>query len=706
MITSPRSQPLRNPTAHTLVGSTAPAASPTSPTPATTATTTTNSSPQPNAHVTGGAPGSSTTTTGPSTSVGARGVAAGVATVPGGIAKLVDRKAFEAFAKRDDVPGAANVLAMKFLITDVDTKHPKVWFVDSNKNDFHYYFARDSLGVTLDLATFNSQTYFTDKRKFIAGTIVAHDGYTDQNGDKGAYAVEFWPTDPVHAKHVNLAFDAVAKAMPFAGTKLAYHPAGDTQEELRKSESRSLARYGVPVISTEKLFEGVNFSPLNQETSFGMLRVVDPAVPSTTPFSPRDIVLFKGSTPNDLTHVAGIITEVPQTPLSHINLKAKQDKVPNAYIKDALQDPNIKNLVGKLVKYEVTGQGYRITAATAAEVAAYDKKVRPTSPQVPKPDLSVKTIKAFKDLSVKDAKAFGGKTTNLAEMRHILAPAQMPDGFGIPFSFYDDFMKANGLYDKALKMQADPKFQSDVAFRDEQLKDFRKELKKAPVPAALQVQLDKVEADMLAKLPPGSGLRLRSSTNNEDLDGFNGAGLYDSYTVRPKDKETVGVEIKKVWASMWNFRAFEERDFWKIPHDKAMMAVTVHGNVDGELANGVAITKNIYDENWPGFYVNSQVGENLVTNPDPKSRPEEMLVSAIGEHGEYETQRIRKSSELGGKPVLTAAQVKELVSGLEKIQAHFKKVLHKENDKGFAMDVEWKVLPTGHIYIKQARPVV
>jgi phosphoenolpyruvate synthase/pyruvate phosphate dikinase len=437
-----------------------------------------------------------------------------------------------------------------------------------------------------------------------------------------------------------------------------------------------------------------------------MLRVVDPAAPSSVPFSPRDIVLFKGSTPNDLTHVAGIITEVPQTPLSHINLKAKQDKVPNAFIKGALQDPNVKSLVGKLVKYEVTANGYTLTAATPAEVEAYDKKVRPTSAQIPKPDLSELRVKSFADLGIKDAKAFGGKTTNLAEMRKVLPQSQTPDGFGIPFSFYDDFMKSSGLYDKAQKMAADPKFKSDVAYRDEALKDFRKLLKKTPVPTALVAQLDQVQKDMLAKLPAGASLRLRSSTNNEDLEGFNGAGLYDSYTVRPKDKESVADEIKKVWASVWNFRAFEEREFWKIPHDKAMMAVTVHGNVDGELANGVAVTKNIYDENWPGFYVNSQVGENLVTNPDPKSVPEEMLVSAIGEHNEYEVQRIRKSSMLGGKPVLNAAQIKELVLGLEKIQAHFKKKLHKENDKGFAMDVEWKVLPDGHIYIKQARPLV
>lgn len=612
--------------------------------------------------VTGTPASSSTTSTGPSSSVRAR---TRVETVDGGTTRLVDRKAFEAFSKRDDVPGAANVRAMKFLIVDVDTPHPKVWLVDTNQHDFHYYFAKDALGETKDLAAFNAETYFTDKRTHIAGTIVAHDGFKDAKGNAGAYAMEFWPTDPVRAKHVNLAFDLLAKAMPFTKDKLAYHPAGDTQEALAKTDAGALKRMKVPVLSTATLFAGVSYSPLNQATGVGVLRVVDPKAPSSVPFSPRDIVLFKGSTPNDLTHVAGIITEVPQTPLSHINLKAKQDKVPNAFIKDALNDPKIAALVGKPVKYVVGPEGYELALATAQELKDYEDKVRPKNPQVPKPDLTKKTVTAFKDIGVRDGRAFGGKTANLAELQRILGPGQTPEpGFGIPFAFYDSFMKENGLYDAAKKMMANPKFSTDIAFRDDALKDFRKLIKKATVPAGLKTQLDALEA----KFPAGSAVRLRSSTNNEDLEGFNGAGLYDSFTCRTNDGEHVSEEIKKVWASMWNFRAFEEREFWKIPHDKAMMAVTVHGNVDGELANGVAITKNIYDENWPGFYVNSQVGENLVTNPDPLSVPEEVLVSAIGEHGEYETQRIRASSEAKGKSVLTDGQMQELVSALEKIQ--------------------------------------
>ena len=99
-----------------------------------------------------------------------------------------------------------------------------------------------------------------------------------------------------------------------------------------------------------------------------------------------------------------------------------------------------------------------------------------------------------------------------------------------------------------------------------------------------------------------------------------------------------------MWATLWNFRAFEEREFYRIDHLAAAMGVLVHPNFDDEVANGVAVTKNTFDPNWPGFYVNAQVGESLVTNPDPNATPDELLVSAIGPNGEYETQYIRHST--------------------------------------------------------------
>jgi hypothetical protein len=49
-------------------------------------------------------------------------------------------------------------------------------------------------------------------------------------------------------------------------------------------------------------------------------------------------------------------------------------------------------------------------------------------------------------------------------------------------------------------------------------------------------------------------IRFRSSTNSEDLEGFNGAGLYESYSAElDNPKKTIGNAIKQVYASMWTF---------------------------------------------------------------------------------------------------------------------------------------------------------
>lgn len=615
-----------------------------------------------------------------------------------GATSIASRATFETLARRDDAPGAPGAREVKFLIVGVDTAKPQLYFVNTNNHPYHWDFATKGLGKQVSLEEFNRLTYFTDNRKNLAGTIVAHDSYAGTGGKKGLYAMEFWPTDPVKAKHVALAFDLVAKNMPFAKDQVRYHPAGDTQEALFKKETAELKRLGVKTIGTAELFKNVTYTPLNQGEGFGTLRVMDGAAGSR-PASVRDVVIFK-QLPNDLSHVGGVITEAPQTPLSHINLKAKQNDTPNAYVKDATKDPRVAPFIGKLVHYTVGPDGFELREATPAEAEAYLEKMRPKTVQKPPRDLSQKNILDLDDIANKDTKTFGAKAANLGELRNVLPASMVPDGYGIPFSFYDDFMKANGLYDAAKKMMANPQFKSDPSVRERELTAFRRKVRDATVPPQLEAKL----AALQKKFPPGQGIRCRSSTNNEDLPGFNGAGLYDSYTHRP-DEGRLSNTVKQVWASLWNYRAYEEREFNRIDHLSAAMGVAVIPNTDDEKANGVAVTKNIYDANWPGFYVNVQVGESLVTNPDPNATPDELLISAIGEHGEWETQFIRHSSLVqGDKPVLTEAQTRELRVAMEKLQAHFKKVYRAQD--GFAMDIEFKLTKDGKLSIKQARPWV
>lgn len=619
-----------------------------------------------------------------------------------GARSVPDRATFETLARRDDVPGQLAAEECKLLILGVDSPRPQLYFLNTKQFAFHYDFAARVLGVRSPLAQFNAVTYFRDDRSNLAGTIIAHDRFEPVGGgrEQGLYALEFWPTDPVPARLVALAFELVGAAMAFAAAKLAYHPAGDTQEALFAKDAAELQRHGVRSISTKELYANVSYVALNAGAGFGVLSSVDPT--SGRPPTIRDVPVFT-TLPNDLGHVAGVISATPQTPLSHINLKAKQNDTPNAYVRDALTHERIAPLLGQVVRYEVTPEDFTLAPATAQEVAAWLEQIRPRQPQTPPRDLSATQIVDLDDVRHADVLRVGAKAANVAELRTMLPAGVVPDGYAIPFSFYDRFMSECGFYDAARAIVEDAGLAADPQRRDEALAQLRKKMKKAELAGGLEQQI----ADLHARFPAGAtGIRCRSSTNNEDLEGFNGAGLYDSYTHRP-DEGALSKTVKQVWASLWNFRAYDEREFHRIDHLSAAMGVLVHPNFDDEAANGVAVTKNPYDPNWPGFYVNVQVGESLVTNPDPNATPDELLVSAIGPRGEYETQYIRRSTlTQDGRPVLSAQQLAVLTAALETIQERFKVVYDKQDDEGFAMDVEFKFGADGGLVVKQARPWV
>jgi phosphoenolpyruvate synthase/pyruvate phosphate dikinase len=396
------------------------------------------------------------------------------------------------------------------------------------------------------------------------------------------------------------------------------------------------------------------------------------------------------------------MTATPQTPLSHINLKAKQNDTPNAYVRDAATEPRVAAVVGQVVRYAVTPDDFELAAATPEEVDAWLARVRPSRPQSPPRDLSVTDIADLDALRHADVDRVGAKAANVAELRRMLRAGEVPDGYAIPFALYDAFMTAHGFYDRARAILADPELAADAAAREAALAQLRRDIKRADPPDEIARAISEVQS----RFEPGRAIRCRSSTNNEDLEGFNGAGLYDSFTHRP-DEGDLSTTVRQVWASLWNLRAFDEREFHRIDHLAAAMGVLLHPNFDDELANGVAVTKNPFDPDWPGFYVNVQVGESLVTNPDPNATPDELLVSAIGPEGEYETQYIRRSSLTSdGASVMTPEQIGRLTQAMETIQDRFRVLYGAQRVPGFAMDIEFKTDAAGALVVKQARPWV
>jgi Pyruvate phosphate dikinase, AMP/ATP-binding domain len=433
----------------------------------------------------------------------------------------------------------------------------------------------------------------------------------------------------------------------------------------------------------------LGFVPLNKAVGFGILRLM---TLGQRP-NPLDVVIYQ-ALPNEMPRVAGVITTVGQTPLSHVNLRAVQDKVPNAVAGRVLQDPAVIALMGLYVRYEVTDAGFTIASATQADVVAHHAATRPAEQQTPQRDLSIKTITPLTEVAFKNWTAFGVKAANVATLGTFEMPdVFVPDGYAVPFWFYDRFMEYNGLYNRARKMMKDPRFLADPKFQETQLADFRDAIKGSPMPRWMYDALTKLQKSF----PAGTALRCRSSTNNEDLPSFSGAGLYDSHTQYP-DEGHMSKCIQQVYASVWNLRAYLERDFYRIDHLATAMGVLVYPHFEGESANGVAVSGDPIYGTDDAFYVNTQVGADLVTNPLATSTPEELLI-----YGDGNSNVITHSNRVEpGETVLTKPQIALLKGSLTIIHERFAKLYDVKPGQKFAIEIEFKIL-NNQLVIKQAR---
>ena len=122
-----------------------------------------------------------------------------------------------------------------------------------------------------------------------------------------------------------------------------------------------------------------------------------------------------------------------------------------------------------------------------------------------------------------------------------------------------------------------------------------------------------------------------------------------------------------------------------------------------ELVNGVAVSFDPIGGGREGFYyINSQVGEDLVTNPDAHSVPEEIRCDLWGK---YEV--LATSNQVApGKLLMSDRQLGQLCRHLKVIHDHFAGLYNPAADEPFAMEIEFKITSENKLAIKQARPWV
>ncbi|MDB4980844.1 MAG: hypothetical protein JWM82_1596 [Myxococcales bacterium] len=544
---------------------------------------------------------------------------------------------------------------------------------------------------------FSQKEYFkVDGRRFLLGTLVRY-------GASGAKTIEFARGDVITGPLMKRAFlDVLARVADPTGWALRPQDPGQVA-------AARVVDGQLPIVDPNAPFRGQTFQPVATAVAFGFLHFVAGADLSTEALGP-DTIVVTDEVPNDLALVGGIITEVFQTPLSHVGILSKNRGTPDMALVDARHDPRLAPFLEKLVRLEVTGSGFTVREAMPAEAQAFWRTQRPQGPPVsPRLDTSVRGLVDLIGHGLEDLPSIGAKAAQLAEVMRIDshdpsclgAVPTPPGGFAVPVVHSLEHFVASGAADLLARWRAMPTFAVDPRVRAQGLAEVRAAILAHPVEPAL---VSSIEAIASARFGTAR-FRMRSSSNTEDLQGFSGAGLYTSISGAIGDpKHRVEDGLRTVWASLWEPRAFDERELALIDHSKTAMGVLVHdAYAQVERANGVAVSRDVLDPTEAKvFSIDAQAGEASVTNPAAGVASDQLVYNPY--YNPPATYRARSS--LADGPVLTVFEMGRLTCFLGQIRDHFQAVLDPDGkSRWFTMEVEFKFVgDTRDLVIKQARP--
>jgi hypothetical protein len=639
------------------------------------------------------------------------------------------------------------------------------YFQDMHVTDWHLTFLRRFPGLEgLTLDGYVQLTQLPGSRVLWGGSVRAWPAVVHPvSGATGVFTFSVYsdratPGSLTVAGVVEVA-GILRACAPFAADLLAFTPDSIEQKAFLQAAGPTLTERGVAWLMPEQLVSGLPFVPYSAGEGYGTLRVVPRGTElEEGAYGPRDVVVVERA-PNDIALVSGLITVDPQNLHSHVNLRLSEKGIPNAAVPGIYENAFVASLDGGLVHLVVSEAAVTLQPARLEDARAFWEAQRPDVGEV-RADLSVRALASFADLDHADAVAYGAKAANLGELYAALPAAHRIEGFGVPFAWYADFVTLNDFDERIAALVADPRMESDRFYRTDRLDDLRDDLKVAPLPPGFEAALHERLRAAFGDDVETTRIRFRSSTNAEDLVAFSGAGLYDSRsgclgddldgdTLGPSRclsaaerahieaqlaawraelrahperswlvdlideavddlsrEKPVAAAVRKVWASLWNDRAWEERAWYGVDHEAVHMGIAVEKTFVMERVNAVAVTNLDAGTGAPLYRVVSLPGEWSVVRPEvPTLVPEVLTFRRSGEPPEATevTVVVPTSALPAGETVWTEAEQETLAALLFAAQDHFAAHVYPEL-RPLRLDIELKLTADGVVQLKQARP--
>ncbi|TDX11551.1 PEP/pyruvate-binding domain-containing protein [Flavobacterium sp. S87F.05.LMB.W.Kidney.N] len=600
------------------------------------------------------------------------------------VSSLPNYEAYKAFRGKPLSDKFSNIESVKVMY---DLRKQKMYYFNSSLILLHYDFATNYLGYSQDLDVFNNRNYSnTEKdRDFLLGNL---------NHIKGT---EKWIFELAASDHMPIPlverFFNLVKNSTFIGQNLKFYLNNPEMMEWSRQD-----KFSIPCVKSDYIFNEIKYQEVVGGSNVGILKKYKIKELETLKPNSDEIIILDG-TPDILPNVRGIIVNELQTPLSHLVLLGKNRKIPIMAYTDIEKDNNINKLLSKKVELKIEVDTFFIKETT--------KKIPTKSAGKKKKlviDNSVTELVNLSEIPKKGINYIGSKAQNMAYLIAISKeiPFKVPENaHAIPFYYYTKHIQNPAISPLIAELLASSQKDSTV-WVNKQLKKIRDAIKKEPVDPELISKLKMAFKDAKFK-----NFRFRSSTNAEDLDDFNGAGLYDSKTGILGDSiKTFEKAIKQVWASVWNEGSYNERELFGIDQQNIAMGVLVHRSFPDELANGVIITKNIFRENFPGITVNVQKGENSVVKPEKGEICEQFVAYHFNDgkdETDFDIDYTSNSNLNNNEPLLTRKEMSNLYEVSKKIETKMYRYWRK--NQFHPVDIEFKIVGEKRdLYIKQVRP--
>jgi phosphoglucan,water dikinase len=273
-------------------------------------------------------------------------------------------------------------------------------------------------------------------------------------------------------------------------------------------------------------------------------------------------------------HVAGVLLAHPIPHLSHLGVRARQARVPFATADARDQLDQFQALVNGWVKLRVGAEQLSLERAEERSLPAEGLSEPPVA-------LSMATLTTeLQSLSLTAAEpttcgakaAAAGRLVALAEESGLF---RAPRGRVLPFGTMEGCLSLSPALEERYQRLQQALKEASSDEQPQRLGDLRALLAMAPIP-------DQVFSEIEDFFPADVRLAVRSSANGEDLEGFAGAGLYES--VIGVGREGLAEAVRAVWASLWTRRAALSRMTCGISHEQVHMAVLIQEMVPADLS--------------------------------------------------------------------------------------------------------------------------